>query len=34
MLPVGTKLPIWNVRSSVANWGKPDMAQNAYFGSE
>ncbi len=29
----GTKLPIWDVRSLVATKGKPDIAQEARFGS-
>ena len=30
----GTKLPIRDVRSSVATGGKPDMAQTVQFGRE
>jgi hypothetical protein len=30
----GTKLPIWNVRSSAANGGRPDMARTAQFGRD
>jgi hypothetical protein len=30
----GTKRTSSDVRSSVAIWGKPDMAQTAHFGSD
>jgi len=34
MSPIGTKLPIRDVRSSVAIGGRADIALEAHFGSE